>query len=82
MTDDELKAIEARANTPPFTADNDVANSDVLTLVAEVRRQAAELREWREWVNDMFGARIDEDDPDVSNTDEALRSLASAIINE
>jgi hypothetical protein len=38
MTEDDLKAIEARANTPPFTADNDVANMDVLTLVAEVRR--------------------------------------------
>jgi hypothetical protein len=58
------------------------SSADVDALVAEVRRQAAELQAWREWVNDMFDARIDPDDPDTPNTDESLRSLASAIINE
>jgi hypothetical protein len=86
MTDDELKAIEARLagfqHTEFSGGTRNFLRGDVPQLVAEVRRQAAELRAWREWVNDEFGARLDPDDPDVPNTDESLRSLASAINNE
>lgn len=51
-------------------------------LRQEIERLHGELRQWREWVDEQFGARLDPDDPDVPNTDESLRSLASAIINE
>jgi hypothetical protein len=73
MTDDKMKSIAEYARTLP----NPIFAIDVQELVTVGERQAAELCAWRRWAEENWYAGVAFD-----GTDEELRSLACAIMDE